>query len=85
MGSGKLHEGVGGGVCEDIIHCTGLGGARLRGEGADVEVERGELVVSCGDEVVEGVLADYGILLASGSENCSKYRLRFFECEDSPC
>jgi len=58
MGSGKLHEGVGGCVCEDIIQGAGLGGARLRGDCADVEVERGELIVSCSNEVVDGVLAD---------------------------
>ena len=66
MTSGKLHEGVGSGVCEDIIQCAGLGGARLRGKCADVEVERRKLVVSCGNEVVEGIFADDGILLARG-------------------
>lgn len=69
MGSGKLHERVGGSICEDIIQSAGLGGARLRGECADVEVERGELVVSYGNEVVDGVLANTGILLTRGWES----------------
>lgn len=68
MGSGELHEGVGRGVCEDIVHCARLWGARLGGESADVEVKRGELVVGCGDEAVESVFIDDGILLARGWE-----------------
>lgn len=75
VGRGELQEGVGGGVGEDVVGCSGGGGVRgggLRGECADVEVQRGEGGVGGGEVGLEEAGGYFGGFVSGGWRGVSK-------------